>query len=378
MVFFQDPKTKSCAIGSTCVQLWPPLGQGGTVQTFSIGRKYVFVSDGTSVWGIPTNGTSATKLYSGSSVRVIEANTNSVYFTDGASLYQMPFGVTSPTVSKPMLLSSAVDYDSGPLAYGLYWTSVAGRTDGAGSAHMVVEQVSQLDSLQYSSTVAAKEAPCACLSTIFAQLARTILRAQNPAFGTQNGLGVPTNITIDNFFDVINPSSPCSLAGGAGADWNGFSPFHNPVYGAAQGTDASNSKPMQFFNISSKLSAGPVILDGSVVGASGVTESHYILATDQAAVQYGGKKYTGIVAFDPLSGSKVFLTGGSGSYSVKLMLDPVTSQWCAFGDVCAGANNTTLVSHINKPTFSPQFGVNDLNVLMRFVPNHYRAVTVLP
>jgi hypothetical protein len=307
----------------------------------------------------------------------VAADTSAVYFRDGSKLLKLPANAAAGAA--PTILSSSADIQDDPvLKDGLFWTSVAQYLNGAGSANMVVEQVSQLDSLQYGSSTAALEAPCACLATIYAQLARNILRTQQNAFAgeLQNSLGIPASVTVDDFFQVSNPNSPCSKTGGKGAAWAGNGTWTNPAYGAAVGFTVTN--PIGATDLSAALANGPVLLEGATSSATGAAEAHWILANGPATIQYASAKVSGIVAYDPLSGSKILLTGGAGSYSVKFILDPVTSAWCNFSVTCAGKGSGTLVSHINTPTMNPPFKIGDLNSIKAFRPNHYRALTISP
>jgi hypothetical protein len=369
---FKVRKGQVCAISSTCVTLWPTPTQSGTVQSYALGKGSIFFTVGADLWRVSTSGAGATKLYSGTTPHVQAADTGFVYFTDGTQLFKLISDAGAG--GKPILLSTSAHFDASTLDHGLYWTDKAGSIDGAGAVHMVVEQVSQLDSLQYGSSTAAMEAPCAGLGAIYTQLARSVLRLQNPTTLNAPGyMGIIQNITIDEFLDVTNPTSPCASTSGSGAVWAGVGSFHNPVSGAVKGLTTTNA--LGLTDIGSLLSTGPVLLESVAPSAAG---PHWILATEQAVVSYAGATVSGVIAYDPLSGTKILLTGGGGSNAATLILDPVTSAWCGFSDPCAGAGGATLVSHINTSTMKPAFNTADLAAIQSFQPSYYRAITISP
>ncbi|HWA92539.1 MAG TPA: hypothetical protein VG889_21085 [Rhizomicrobium sp.] len=312
----------------------------------------VFFSTGTKLYRAAKTG--GTRLvYGGADVLVLATDGAQVYFTDGTTLKSIPVNATSP--SKALTLASAVSPVHWTLNDGLYWTDSGDGSPGAGKIFYVVQQASQLDALQYSTSAdAAALQACAALPALYATLARTVLEAQ--------GLHVAaTGVKFDDFYRVVDSGNPCASGGGA-ADWSGNGVWQNPVQGNV--AFAARKKATAATDLAALLAGGPVMLQGT-------KSARWLLATNAAVVTHGSDQVAGISAYDPLSGSRLLLQPDAGSYHAALILDPRTNVWCAWAAECPN-----LVKDIKSSTL--KFISYDLGVLQDFAPKFYITTTVRP
>jgi hypothetical protein len=354
-------KNSTCSV-PTCTTLY-----SGQVNSFVVDEQEVdnsagsiFFSTGSSLVRLAKSGGAQT-MYSGTSVSVLQTDGAQVYFVDNGVLKSLPVNAISG--NKPLTLASSIAVSRSTLNDGFYWTTVGSGQPGAGSVSYVVQQASQIDNFQYSSTsVAVSEHKCSCQAAVLAMLARSVLKAQGQYTAA-------TGIKIDDFFQVTDPTNPCGGKGGGG-DWGPtIGTWKNPVYNNVK---LQKKSPItSTTNLSSLLQTGPVLLQDSL-------KPHWILATNQAAVSYNNSAVSGIVAYDPLSGSKVLLTAVQpGTYKVGLILDPKTNVWCGSSTDCPN-----LLKDINGAALKfsvMHFSSYDLTkVLETFTPDNYIQTIVRP
>jgi hypothetical protein len=329
----------------------------------------VYFSDGANLWLQQKSGGVPQLMYAGANTTVLQTDGAQVYFSDSGSLFLLP--VLATTGDLPINLSSVGTVGSSTLNDGFYWIDGGNGSPGAGFLSYIVEQASQVDSYQYSSTPNAKlEHKCSCKAAVYAALARYVLRAQGQ-------FTAATGVKIDDFFYVGSPA-PCAAgdttSGGfwAGNKLNWTNPvFDNVKFGAK--TKIAGDV------LESMLANGPVLVQDD-------SKPHWVLATNVATVAYDGGQVTGIVAYEPLSGSKVLLAynSSSSSYYVDLILDPLMNIWCSG---TAGCPN--LLSDINRGALrystpfnangTPNFSKYDLeSVVEKFTPDYAIAATVSP
>lgn len=374
---YEGAKSSSCSLSTAdCLSLYT-----GTLQSYAVDESEndtadqsgsAFVSDGTNLWQTPKNGSAATKIYSGTNIQTVSTDGSDVYFVDNGALEVLPVNAANHPVDPLMLVSSSVNVSYSELGDGFYWADDGDGTDGAGSLYYVVEQASQLDSLQYTK-LALVEKPnkmykCSCEAAVFAMLARNVLRAQGQYVAA-------SGIKIDDFFYIATENNPCNPNDNGGAYWYGNNNgWMNPVSNNI--TFGTYTKVTKKTNIASLLSAGPVLLQTKPKSA----EPHWILATNVATVQYGSNQVTGVVAYDPLSGTKLLLQESGGTYQ-NLILDPLTDVWSSCSGSC-----TTLLSDINGGALQfsylnrkrESFSLYDLDYVLGFTPNYYCTTSVTP
>jgi len=316
-----------------------------------------FFGDDTSLWRLPKAG-GAQIIYKGKSVQVLQTDGAAVYFIDHGTLKILPTNATIST--PPLILASSVAAAYSTLDDGFYWADDADGSAGSGKLTYIVQQVSQLDSLQYSTTdLAGKLYTCSCKAAAFAMLARSVL--------ISHGLDVAASgVKVDSFFSGVESQDPCT--DGVGADWAGNGTWMNPVHDDVQ---LSDNIPIGNTDIASLLKSGPVFL-----GRKGTKNSnlHWVLATNVATIVHGSEKLSGIAAYDPLTGSKVLLQGGAGSYRIKLILDPTTNLWCTFSE-CALVNDINNAA-LKFGAIGGGFTSNDLSFLQAFTPSYYQTALV--
>jgi hypothetical protein len=278
---------------------------------------------------------------------------------NNGSLKMLPVNASSGI--SPITLAYKISISSTALDDGFYWADVGDGNPGDGKLLYVVQQRSQLDGLQYSTSAMAKKLyKCSCKAATFAMLARAVLESHGQHTAA-------TAVKVDYFFDTNGSDDPCPDPNAPGANWytaNGS--WKNPAVGDV---DLGTIQGIGTTDIASLVQAGPVFLGRQD------TNVHWILATNLATVMHGNDKVTGIAAYDPLSGSKVLVQGQSGSYLLALILDPKTNTWCDWDVDCPNLvddmNNSALQFGVVKP-----FTAGDLSFLQNFTPSHYQASVV--
>lgn len=318
----------------------------------------LFFSDNSNLWRLPKSGT-ASVVYTGANVRVLQTDGAAVYFLDNGFLKLLP--VNANIGVAPLALASSASVSSSTLADGFYWTDVGNGNPGTGELNYVVQQVSQLDGLQYSrSDLAIKLYKCSCKAATFAMLARGVLRSHGQYVAA-------TGVKIDYFFNTNGSQDPCPDKNAPGADWyaaNGA--WKNPVL---DDVELGDPHKIGATDIALLVQKGPVLLGRSD------SNLHWILATNLAKVTHGNDTASGIAAYDPLSGSKVLVQGQAGAYYLGLILDPKTNTWCNWTTDCPN-----LIDDMNKAAL--KFGIvkaftsRDVSFLQSFTPSHYQAAVV--
>jgi hypothetical protein len=316
----------------------------------------IFFADNTTLWRLPKSG-GAQIMYTGKGVQVLQTDGAAVYFLDHGALKVLPTNATTSIVPLSLASSAAAAYST--LDDGFYWADDADGSPGSGKLNYVVQQVSQLDSLQYSTTdLAGKLYACSCKAATFAMLARSVLISHGQDVAA-------SGVKIDSFFNTGGSQDPCPDESAPGAAWTGNGTWKNPVYNDVQLSDVS---AIGSVDVASLLKSGPVFLGRKD------SDLHWVLATNVATVVHGSSKVSGIAAYEPLTGSKVLLQGGAGSYRIALILDPNTNVWCSFSEcsLVNDINNAALKFGAIKGGFTP----GELSFLQKFTPTNYQTAMV--
>jgi hypothetical protein len=315
----------------------------------------IFFGDGANLWRLPKSG-GAQIIYAGKNIQFVQTDGAAVYFLDRGALKLLPTNAMDGIAPLTLASSAAISYST--LNDGLYWADDADGSPGAGKIYYLVQQASQLDALQYSTTDAANKLySCSCKAATFALLARTVLLSHGQDVAA-------SGVKIDYFFDTNGSQEPCSDKNAPGATWAANGRWKNPVYSDVV---LSGVQKIGTVDVASLLKSGPVFLGRSD------SDLHWMLATNVAKVLHGHDNVSGIAAYDPLSGSKVLLQGQSGSYQIAFVLDPKTNLWCTFSEcsLVDDINNAALqYGHVKK------FTSEDLSFLQQFKPSNYQTANV--